>query len=55
MVGGMMGTGKSTLTLALQNELGWAYFSSDEARKRFAHIDPALPNTDDFGQGLYDP
>jgi uncharacterized protein len=55
MVGGMMGTGKSTLTLALQNELGWAYFSSDEARKRLAHIDPVLPNTDDFGQGLYDP
>ena len=55
MVGGMMGTGKSTLTLALRNELGWAHFSSDEVRKRLAHIDPALPNTDDFGQGLYDP
>ncbi|MGZ3624256.1 MAG: bifunctional aminoglycoside phosphotransferase/ATP-binding protein [Ktedonobacteraceae bacterium] len=55
MVGGMMGTGKSTLTLALQNELGWAYVSSDEIRKQLAHIDPALPNTDDFGQGLYDP
>ena len=55
MVGGMMGTGKSTLTLALQNELGWAHVSSDEIRKQLAHIDPALPNTDDFGQGLYDP
>jgi aminoglycoside phosphotransferase family enzyme/predicted kinase len=55
MIGGVMGTGKSTLALALRNELGWAYFSSDVARKRLAHIDPALPNADAFGQGLYDP
>ncbi len=54
MIGGTMGTGKSTLTLALQRELGWAHFSSDEVRKRLTHIDPALPNTDEFGQGLYD-
>ncbi|HYB01088.1 MAG TPA: AAA family ATPase [Ktedonobacteraceae bacterium] len=55
MVGGIMGTGKSTLALALQNELSWAYFSSDLARKRLAHIDPSLPNADAYGQGLYDP
>jgi len=55
MIGGMMGTGKSTLTLALQNELGWAHFSSDEVRKRLAHVEPGIPNTDTFGQGLYDP
>ena len=54
MIGGMMGTGKSTLTLALQNELGWALFSSDIVRKRLAQVDPALPNADAYGQGLYD-
>jgi len=54
MIGGMMGTGKSTLTLALQNELGWAHFSSDTVRKRLVHVDQALPNTDAYGQGLYD-
>jgi predicted kinase len=55
MIGGMMGTGKSTLTLALQNELGWALYSSDIVRKQLAHVDPELPNADAYGQGLYDP
>jgi uncharacterized protein len=55
LVGGLMGTGKSTLALTLQNELGWAYFSSDIVRKRLAQVDPSLPNTDAYGQGLYDP
>jgi predicted kinase len=55
LIGGIMGTGKSTLALALQNALGWAYFSSDISRKRLEHIDPSLSNTDAYGQGLYDP
>ncbi len=53
LVGGLMGTGKSTIALALQRELGWAYISSDIERKRLAHIDPTQSQTSAFGQGLY--
>ena len=54
LVGGLMGTGKSTLSVALQHELGWALFSSDTVRKRLAHVDPTEPHANAFGQGLYD-
>lgn len=53
MVGGLMGTGKSTLARALRHELGWALFSSDRVRKRLAHLDPTQPQAQAFGQGLY--
>lgn len=53
LIGGLMGTGKSTLTAALQHELGWASFSSDTIRKRLAHVDPAEPHANAFGKGLY--
>jgi uncharacterized protein len=53
MIGGLMGTGKSTLALTLQHELGWKLFSSDAVRKRLAQIDPAQPRAEAFGQGLY--
>ncbi len=55
MMGGLMGTGKSTLALALQHALGWALFSSDTVRKCLAHLDPTQPQADAFGQGLYSP
>ena len=53
MIGGLMGTGKSTLALALQQALGWELFSSDAVRKHLAEVDPAEPRADAFGQGLY--
>jgi predicted kinase len=53
MVGGLMGTGKSTLARALQHELGCMLFSSDIVRKRLAHRDPTQPQADAFGQGVY--
>ncbi len=53
MVGGLMGTGKSTLAHALHRELGWTLFSSDTERKRLAHLDPGQPLAHAFGQGLY--
>jgi uncharacterized protein len=53
LLGGLMGTGKSTLVLALQHALGWALFSSDTTRKRLADLDPARPQADAFGQGIY--
>jgi aminoglycoside phosphotransferase family enzyme/predicted kinase len=55
MVGGLMGTGKSRLSRALQHELGWALFSSDTVRKCLAHLDPRQPRPDAFGEGLYSP
>jgi uncharacterized protein len=55
MLGGLMGTGKSTLAHALQQELGWALFSSDEVRKYLARLEPTRPQADAFGQGLYGP
>ncbi len=53
MIGGLMGTGKSTLALALQQALGWELFSSDAVRKHLAEVDPAEPRADAFGLGLY--
>jgi uncharacterized protein len=52
-VGGLMGTGKSTLARALQRQLGWALFSSDTTRKRLAGLEPGQPSADEFGKGLY--
>lgn len=42
--------GKSALALALQQELGWALFSSDTVRKCLAGLNPAQPQADAFGQ-----
>jgi predicted kinase len=53
LVGGLMGTGKSTLALALQRELGWALCSSDALRKRLAHLAPTRPVAEAYAQGLY--
>jgi uncharacterized protein len=53
LMGGLMGTGKSTFARALQRELGWALFSSDTLRKRLARLNPAQPQADAFGQGIY--
>jgi aminoglycoside phosphotransferase family enzyme/predicted kinase len=53
MIGGLMGTGKSTLALALKRELGWELFSSDAVRKHLAQLDPAQPQAEAFGQGWY--
>lgn len=53
LVGGLMGTGKSTLAAALHSALGWPVYSSDVTRKRLARLDPAAPRPAPFGQGLY--
>ncbi len=55
MIGGLMGTGKSTLAHALQQAVGWPLFSSDDVRKQLAHVHPAQPQADAFGQGMYRP
>jgi uncharacterized protein len=48
-----MGSGKSSLALALQRELSWAFYSSDTVGKSLAHLDPNQLWADAFGQGLY--
>lgn len=53
LIGGVMGTGKSTLAAALQRELGWALSSSDATRKRLAGLQPTQPLAAKFEEGLY--
>lgn len=53
MVGGVMGTGKSTLARALQQDLGWAYCASDSIRKGLAGLQLAQPQEAAFGAGVY--
>jgi hypothetical protein len=53
LLGGVMGTGKSTLAATLQRESGWALCSSDATRKRLAGLHPTHPQAAAFGQGLY--
>ena len=53
MIGGLMGTGKSTLATLLHQELGWLLFSSDVTRKHLAQLDERQPQPYRFGEGLY--
>ena len=53
LIGGLMGTGKSTLAARLHHELGWMLLSSDVTRKRLAQRLPTQPLEHAFGQGLY--
>lgn len=54
-VGGLVGTGKSTLAAAIGSEAGAAVLSSDVVRKRLAGLAPTEHRPDAFGQGLYAP
>ncbi|HEX9036314.1 MAG TPA: AAA family ATPase [Ktedonobacterales bacterium] len=53
LVGGLMGTGKSTLAGLLSSELGWAVLSSDITRKRLAGLPPTAPIAASNRRGLY--
>lgn len=53
LVGGIMGTGKSTLARMLREELGWRLISSDATRKQLAQLEPGEPQPEAFGEGLY--
>jgi aminoglycoside phosphotransferase family enzyme/predicted kinase len=55
LVGGIMGTGKSTIARSLHHHLGWSLSSSDIIRKQLANLDTAKPQTDEFGMGIYNP
>lgn len=55
LVGGLMGTGKSTLAGRLHEETGWARISSDTTRKQLAGVDSATPQQNAFNEGFYTP
>ena len=54
IVGGLPGTGKSTLAHGLSDQLGWTVLRSDEVRKDLAGLGHLARATDDYGKGLYD-
>jgi predicted kinase len=55
LVGGLPGSGKTTLATALGDELGWTVLRSDEVRKERAGLDVREPAPAHFEQGLYAP
>ena len=55
LVGGLPGTGKSTLAAGLGDVLGAAVLRSDEVRKELAGLAPTTPAPAPFGEGLYTP
>jgi aminoglycoside phosphotransferase family enzyme/predicted kinase len=55
VVGGLPGTGKSTLAARLGDALGAAVLRSDVIRKQLAGWDARTPAPAPFGQGLYSP
>lgn len=54
LVGGLPGTGKSTLAGALADRLGLSLISSDRVRKELAGVPAERPMTATYGTGLYD-
>jgi aminoglycoside phosphotransferase family enzyme/predicted kinase len=55
LVGGLPGTGKTTVAGGLADGAGAVLLSSDRIRKELAGIDPATSAAADFGAGLYRP
>lgn len=55
LVGGLPGTGKSTLATRLGSERKWTILRSDAIRKERAGLAPSDPAPADFREGLYTP
>lgn len=55
LVGGLPGSGKSTLSGALADRLGVTLLSSDRLRKELAGIPPEESGAAGYGEGLYRP
>jgi aminoglycoside phosphotransferase family enzyme/predicted kinase len=55
LIGGLPGTGKSTLASGLERELGVCVLRSDELRKGFGEPPSWTQGTTDFRRGLYAP
>ncbi|MEO6628198.1 MAG: AAA family ATPase [Aquihabitans sp.] len=55
VVGGLPGTGKSTLARHLAAATGWVVVSSDHVRKELAALPLTARSNDGYGEGLYAP
>jgi hypothetical protein len=55
IVGGLSGTGKSTLAGRLADRLGAVLLSSDRLRKELAGLAPEISASAEYGQGIYRP
>lgn len=55
LVGGLPGTGKSTLAAGLAEALGWDLLRSDVIRKELAGVEPTSSAAAPLGDGLYRP
>jgi aminoglycoside phosphotransferase family enzyme/predicted kinase len=55
LVGGLPGTGKSTLARGLADARGWVVLRSDEVRKELADLPSAASAPSAWGEGLYRP
>jgi hypothetical protein len=55
LVGGLPGTGKSTVAGALADRVGAVLLSSDRIRKELAGLDPSDDASAPYGEGLYAP
>ncbi len=54
LVGGLPGTGKSTVATGLADRTGWSVLRSDELRKDLAGIGHTTRRGEEYGTGLYD-
>jgi aminoglycoside phosphotransferase family enzyme/predicted kinase len=55
LVGGLPGTGKTTVAGRLADEVGAVVLSSDRLRKELVGLNPSAPAAAAFGEGLYRP
>ena len=53
LVGGLPGTGKSTVAEGLARKAGFTVLSSDRVRKELAGLDPESPAAAPFAEGIY--
>jgi uncharacterized protein len=53
LIGGLPGTGKTTLAEEVGANLGWAVLSSDRIRKELAGLPPRADGRTAFGTGIY--
>jgi uncharacterized protein len=53
LIGGLPGTGKTTLAENVGANLGWAVLSSDRIRKELAGLAPGADGRTAFGTGIY--
>ncbi|MGZ4709110.1 MAG: bifunctional aminoglycoside phosphotransferase/ATP-binding protein [Acidimicrobiales bacterium] len=53
VVGGLPGTGKTTVARGIGERKGWVVLRSDVMRKRLAGLDPETPAAAPFAEGIY--